>query len=465
MYQTFKMNNVKKLSIFLLIIFLFQLVYSLVLPAFASASEAVNGEPSAIVQEDTSIPETDQNLQDVSSEPMFEPIGTFPVSLEDSLVSQADCGAMDFGCKTKEAIKDGIAGVIALVITTFIVKPLTLAYLLELQYSLFFWNKVQGQDGESCGISAWNLLKKIDEKKLKESEIFTECVDSKSSSVESSYYSSDPSLYSQVESGVSVGDDFQAIYRNRSLKIGFAIIPLMMILTVIFGIILNKPIMIWHMLIRLPIVGIGIYAAPKITNVVIDMTDIATADMSGGIVSNFTEFIRTMVLLAVGTAEGNPMEALIGLLLYIVFMILLVIIFVMIWFLLLMREANIAIILFFIPFFYGASVFPVVSAWGTRATKFLLTTIISKFFILGTLGLGFSYVIPYLQDEGGGQLDHLLMVIVISAAAAFSPTMLTKIIDDTNIHEQESGGTGGLAKVMMAGSVGTTMKELSKGGA
>ncbi|MBV9819151.1 MAG: hypothetical protein JOZ07_12510 [Solirubrobacterales bacterium] len=182
----------------------------------------------------------------------------------------------------------------------------------------------------------------------------------------------------------------------------------------------------------LPLGLIGVGLAAPLTTLLLAASDEMSAIVSGASDGASTSFLGHAGL-AVGTAgvATSPFVTCFVALLTAAAAVTL-------WIELLIREAAVYVVVFLLPLFFAAMVWPARRVWATRAIELLVALILSKFTIVAVLALGGAALQNGIHTVAASSLLAGLTLVLL---AGLTPWALIRILP---LHEVAASAVGGL---------------------
>lgn len=189
-------------------------------------------------------------------------------------------------------------------------------------------------------------------------------------------------------------------------------------------------------LINLPIATLGTAAALTVTQLLLGVTDWASAQLAAAVPGDAADALHGVAaaLLHPAAVPGGLAVGGFGLALVAVFMA--VVAFV-VWLELIVREAAIYLTVLFLPLGFATYVWPALSAWLRRLVEIIVALVLSKLVIVAALALAGSAL---AHQEGPGTLVAGAGMLLLAAFAPFALFKLVPIASMAGISSLEGLG-------------------------
>ncbi|MEW6474287.1 MAG: hypothetical protein AB1679_18705 [Actinomycetota bacterium] len=226
-------------------------------------------------------------------------------------------------------------------------------------------------------------------------------------------------------------------YRRMASLAGLVLAP-MLLLAALHAALTASGALLWRALVNLPVATLGTAAAVTVTQLLLGITDWASAELAATIPGDTRSALLTVSHALIAAPMPDPAGraavgafgvALLGLFMAIVALV--------VWLELVVREAAIYLTVVFLPLGFATFVWPALSPWLRRLFEIIVALVLSKLVIVAALALAGGAL---ATQEGFGTLVAGAGMLLLAAFAPFALFKLVPIASLASISSLEGLG-------------------------
>lgn len=237
------------------------------------------------------------------------------------------------------------------------------------------------------------------------------------------------------------GDDarpwFLEHYRRMASLAGLVLAP-MLLLAALHAAVTASGALLWRALVNLPVATLGTAAAVTVTQLLLGVTDWASAELAATIPGDtrgaLLQVSRALSAVPTPDPAGHVAVGAFGVALLGLFM---AIVALVVWLELVVREAAIYLTVVFLPLGFATFVWPALSPWLRRLFEVIVALVLSKLVIVAALALAGGAL---ATQEGFGTLVAGAGMLLLAAFAPFALFKLVPIASLASISSLEGLG-------------------------